>query len=325
MALPVHYFHPPAPEYLEYMLPKLLPEIHISTDDESSIPGETQILIAGRPKREMLLSAPGLRTLIIPWAGIPAETRQLMLDYPDIRVHNLHHNAGPAAELALGLLLAAAKFILPFDRSLRSDDWRPRYRPTPAFMLEGKTALILGYGSIGRRIAAYCRGLGMRVLATRRRLDVKNVTEDEIHPQSALPRLLPKANVLLICLPLTSETEGLIGKDELNLLPDDAVLVNVGRGPIVEEKALYQALRDGRLHGAGLDVWYNYPPDEDSWPATAPANFPFHELDNVVMSPHRAGFTKETNYLRMDSMATMLNKAARGESLPNQVDIQAGY
>ena len=325
MTLNVHYFHPPAQEVLAYLNPKLLPEIRFSADANPTVPGDTQILIAGRPKREQLQDCPKIIKLIIPWAGIPAETRQLMLDYPDIDVHNLHHNAAQVAELVLALLLASAKFIIPLDRSLRSNDWRPRYRPSPALLLKGKTALILGYGAIGRQVADHCRQLGMRVLAIKRRLTAETEFVDEIHPPAALHLLLPQTNALIICLPHTPETDGLIGKDELNLLPNEAVLVNVGRGPIVAEAALYQALRDGRLYAAGLDVWYNYPADEESRADTAPANYPFHELDNVVMSPHRAGATKESNYLRMDSLASMLNKAARGEPVPNRVDVEVGY
>ncbi|MGD2047949.1 MAG: NAD(P)-dependent oxidoreductase [Chloroflexota bacterium] len=325
MALNVYYLHPPAQEFLAYLEPRLSPEIKFSAGEDQTVPVNSQILIAGRPKREQLLELPKLEKLIIPWAGIPPDTRQLMLDFPDIAVHNLHHNAAPVAEMVLALLLAAAKFIVPMDRSLRANDWRPRYWPTPALLLKDKTALILGYGAIGRRVAGLCQQLGMRVLAIKRRPTAETGPADEIHPPADLHQLLPQTDALLICLPHTPETDGLIGQDELELLPDKAVLVNVGRGSIVVEGALYQALRDGRLYAAGLDVWYNYPDDEESRADTAPANYPFHELDNVVMSPHRGGSTTESNFLRMESLACLLNKAARGEPFPNRVDIEVGY
>jgi phosphoglycerate dehydrogenase-like enzyme len=325
MALKVYYLHPPDQEFLAYLEPKLSPEIKFLAGENQTIPVDTQILIAGRPKREQLQDRPKLKKLIVPWAGIPPETRQLMLDYPEIEVHNLHHNATPVAEMVLALLLSAAKFIVPMDRALRANDWRPRYRPSPALLLKGKTALILGYGAIGRQVAGLCRQLGMRVLAIKRQTATQAGLADEIHPSADLHRLLPQANALLICLPHTPETDGLIGQDELDLLPDQSVLVNVGRGSIVAEGALYQALRDGRLYAAGLDVWYNYPADEDSRADTAPANYPFHELDNVVMSPHRAGSTTETKFLRMDDLASLLNKAVQGETVPNRVDVEVGY
>ena len=126
---------------------------------------------------------------------------------------------------------------------------------------------------------------------------------------------------------LMDETRGLIGETELALMSDSAILVNVGRGPVVDESALYLALRDGTLHAAGLDVWYNYPTDEPGRSATRPSEYPFHELDNVVMSPHRAGapHTPETESLRMRALADLLNAAARGEPIPNRVDLVLGY
>jgi phosphoglycerate dehydrogenase-like enzyme len=109
------------------------------------------------------------------------------------------------------------------------------------------------------------------------------------------------------------------------LLPPGAILVNIGRGKIVAEGALFEALRDGRLHGAGLDVWYNYPADVNGRACTLPANFPFHELDNVVMSPHRGGQTLDSDRLRMAHLAQLLNCAARGEVMPNQLALDRGY
>ena len=111
------------------------------------------------------------------------------------------------------------------------------------------------------------------------------------------------------------------------LMPERAILVNVGRGPVVNEPALYHALRDGTLHAAGLDVWYNYPNDEPGRTSTNPSEYPFCELDNVVMSPHRAGApnTSETESLRVRALAELLNAAARREPIPNRVDLDLGY
>ena len=104
-----------------------------------------------------------------------------------------------------------------------------------------------------------------------------------------------------------------------------AALDNVGRGPVVDEAALYRALRDGRLDAAGLDVWYNYPADKASRSTTQPSDYPFHDLDNVVMSPHRGGYSTERIERRMAHLARLLNLAARGEPMPNRVDVWEGY
>jgi phosphoglycerate dehydrogenase-like enzyme len=251
-----------------------------------------------------------------------------MLEFQHVTVHNLHHNALPVAEQAIALLLAAAKFVVPMDRSLRSGDWRPRYDPNPSLLLADRTALVLGYGAIGQRVARLCQGLGMTVKAVRRQAPTAPGTAPDgiqIADADELHDLLPLAHVLIVCLPHTPETTGIIGALELSLLPPDAVLVNVGRGPTVDEAALYQALRDGTLYAAGLDVWYSYPADEAARSCTAPSSYPFHELDNVVMSPHRAGGSTGTERLRVIHLARLLNAAVRGEPIPNKVDLLAGY
>ena len=325
MDLSVHLLRPPGPDHLAHLRAKLHPDIRLTLGPGLPSPAEYHVLVAGRPRREHITASPGLRALVIPWAGLPGETRELMLDFPHVAVHNLHHNAAAAAEMAVTLMLAAAKRILPIDRVFRVHDWTPRYRHDPVALLEGQTALILGYGAIGRRVARACRGLGMQVVAIRRRASTSPDVPDEVYPPDALHRLLPRADALIVCLPHTPETNGFIGEEELALLPPGAVLVNVGRGPVVDEAALYHALRDGALYAAGLDVWYNYPADEAARLHTPPSAYPFHELDNVVMSPHRAGYSAETQGLRMMRLAALLNAAARGEPMPNRVDVQAGY
>jgi phosphoglycerate dehydrogenase-like enzyme len=290
----------------------------------SDIPGDTSIIIGGRPTREQLAACPDLRALIVPWAGVPENTRELLRDFPQVTLHNLHHNAAATAEMALALLLSAAKFIVPLDQKLRANDWSPRYAPSRSLGLEGKTALIIGYGQIGQRVGRVCHALGMNVIATRRNR-VEQDTFAEVHPTSDLPQLLPRAEAIIITAPLTPETRGLIGERELGALPRGAVLVNVGRGAIVDEGALYHALKNGQLTAAGIDVWYNYPTDEASQGNTPPSQYPFGELDNVVLSPHRGGDDKDIDVARMRDLAELLNAAARGEEMANRVDVDAGY
>jgi phosphoglycerate dehydrogenase-like enzyme len=290
----------------------------------SDIPGDTNILIGGRPTSQQLTACPFLQALIVPWAGVPENTRELLRDFPHVTLHNLHHNAAATAEMALALLFAAAKFIVPLDQKLRANDWSPRYAPARSLGLEGKTALIIGYGQIGQRVGRVCHALGMNVIATRRnRVEADALAE--VHPTSDLPQLLPRAQFVIITAPLTPETKGLIGERELAALPRGAVLVNVGRGAIVDEGALYHALKHGALTAAGLDVWYNYPKDEASQANTPPAQYPFGELDNVVLSPHRGGDDFGIDVARMRDLAELLNAAARGDEMANRVSLEAGY
>lgn len=324
MTLHIHLAYAPDDESLRTLRAALPESIRLSCGPAQPTPADYHVLVAGRPSRAMLTASANLHTLIIPFAGLPAVTRTLMLEYPHIAVHNLHHNAAPTAEMAVALLLAAARLLIPADRALRQHDWRSRYDPLPMLLLAGKTALILGYGTIGMRVGEVCRTLGMRVVGTRRSL---TAPQGDMYPASALHQLLPQAHALILTLPATDETEGLIGARELHLLPPGAVLVNVGRADVVDQAALYDALRSGHLHGAGLDVWYNYPPDEAARQHTPPADAPFHTLDNVVMSPHRggAGGSPDVEQLRMAALADLLVRAARGDALPHRVDLQAGY
>jgi phosphoglycerate dehydrogenase-like enzyme len=140
-----------------------------------------------------------------------------------------------------------------------------------------------------------------------------------------LKDLLPRAEILILALPLTPDTEGLISKKELDLLPSNAILINISRAVIVDQEALYIALKEKRIYGAGLDVWYNYPRTVEDRSKTSPASYPFHELDNVVMSPHRGGKVDATETMRVEGVAELLNAAAAGKPIPNPVDLKSGY
>jgi phosphoglycerate dehydrogenase-like enzyme len=167
----------------------------------------------------------------------------------------------------------------------------------------------------------------MKVLAIRRNPETPLPAglAADVFGSNRLHDLLPRADVLIVTLPLNASTRGLIGPRELALLPLHALLVNIGRGDVVDEGALYEALHSRRLAGAGIDVWYRYPENEDDRAATFPSNYPLHELDNVVMSPHRGGAVIEREGQRMRALAELLNAAARGEPIPNKVDLELGY
>lgn len=284
-----------------------------------------EVLVAGRPD-ETLLACSSLEALVIPFAGLPEITAERLEARSELPVYNLHHNASASAELALGLLLACAKRLVPIDQRFREGDWSDRGRHEQALCLEERRALVLGYGAIGRRVVRACEGLGLRVDALAR--TPRLVEGRQIHGQEALTRLLPGAEVLIICLPATPDTRGRIGAAELALLPKGALLVNVGRGPIVDEAALYAALASGHLFGAGLDVWWRYPEEEarkDPASRLSPAEHPFHELESVVLSPHRAGHVEDTELRRARDLAELLRTLARGETPASRVRIREGY
>ncbi len=268
-----------------------------------------RVLVAGRPSAQLLAASDQLRALVVPHAGVPAATREALAARPDIAVHTLHHNAGPTAELALALLLAAAKSLVPADRAMRTGSWVARFRPPdPTLLLDGRGALVLGYGAVGRRVARTLTALGMHVRATRR--SATAVTRDgdvEVHPAAALRTLLPDTVALVIAVPSAPDTRGLIGATDLALLPRPAVVVNVARADIVDEDALYDALRGSGL-AAGLDVWWTEAQQLADAEGVIASRHPFQELENVVLSPHRAGgfALPEVQALQRQHLAALL-------------------
>jgi len=320
----VHFLHDLTPVERATLDRLLAPDIRLTTGNDESGAATVDLLVGANPAPAWLAS-PTLRAVIIPWAGVPEKTVATLREHPHLALHNIHYNAQQTAEMAVALLFAASKLIVPLDQKLRQGDWTPRYEPNRAFLLHGKTALILGYGSIGQAIGRMLKGIGMTVLGTVRSRAHQSAYADEIHLQTALPTLLPRADILMIALPLTEETHGLLGEKELALLPDDALLINVGRGPIVDEGALYNALKSGKLGAAGLDVWWNYPKGEETRINTPPSNFPLPELDNVVFSPHRGGAVRERDETWATALAEMINVFTRGEEMSNRVNLEIGY
>jgi phosphoglycerate dehydrogenase-like enzyme len=242
-----------------------------------------------------------------------------------LNIYNLHHNAAPVAEMAVALMLAAARRIPSLDRELRKHNWEPRYQNhDQSFLLAGRRVLVLGYGHVGRHVGQLCRALGMQVVGIKR-TPIKDEGEIEVHSIESLPSQLQTTQVLVICVPLTIQTRGLIDAEMLARLPPEAILVNVARGEVIDEKALYQVLVDGTIAAAGLDVWFNYPTEADERSATPPSAYPFEQLENVVLTPHVAGKVATTEQMRMEHLATLLNQLAEGRQPAGVVDIARGY
>jgi len=302
--------------------------ITVTTGED--IPDDFHVIVAGRPSDEQLQASSHLHTLLIPFAGLPAETSERMVNYPDVAIYNLHHNNITTGQMALALLLACARQLIPAHNQFRQHDWSSRYLPLEQIMLYQKTALILGYGSIGQYIAPVLTALGLDVIGIRR---TQADPDNGIYTLDSLHDLLPKADVLMVTLPATDETTGLLGAHEFDLLPDKAIVVNVGRGAVIQQEAFYNALKSGKLHAGASDVWYDYPmgiqdpPFDEDITNHPPADMPFHELDNMIMSPHRGGAfgNADVERMRYARIAELMNRLARGESLPNRVDLSQGY
>jgi phosphoglycerate dehydrogenase-like enzyme len=218
------------------------------------------------------------------------------------------------AEFAVGAVLFFAK---DFRRLVR-DQLRGAWEPFEPDDVAGRTLGIVGYGDIGRAVAERSRPLGMRILGLRRRPDRSrdDPLVDEMLPQEALLDLMRRADHVVLALPLTRESRGLVGAAALGAMKPTAVLINVGRGPVVDEAALVSALEAKRIRGAALDVFETEP---------LPPRHPFYQLDNVLLSPHCADNTPGWMDAAMRCFLRNLDRFRSGLPLENVVDKARGY
>jgi phosphoglycerate dehydrogenase-like enzyme len=222
-------------------------------------------------------------------------------------------NANAVAEHAFALMLALARHVsLARDAQARRH-WRPMIGEIARreFELAGRTMVLVGAGAIGGRIAALARAFAMRVVVVRRDASGPLAGADETLPVARLAEALPRADFLVLAAALTRETEGLIGAGAFAALKPTARLVNVARGKVVDQAALIAALAEGRLAGAGLDVFATEP---------LPAESPLWAMPNVIVTPHSAGETQRYEEGVLDIFLDNLGRLARGETaLVNQV------
>lgn len=215
---------------------------------------------------------------------------------------NTGFNAVAVAEHTLLLMLLCLHQPRAHMEALRSGEWRqPLPLPTPA-QISSKTVGIIGMGAIGARVAQYALSMGAEVVAFMRNQDV---TRSSAHAVQLAPLddLLRRADVVSLHVPLTDETNGMIGAYEFRMMKPGSVLINTSRGKVVDEKALYAALMDGKLAAAGIDVFETEP--------TQPDNLLLH-LDNVYATPHLAGFTIESNDLQIKGTLSNIERFTRG-------------
>ncbi len=299
MALRVHLSGSQEAEFLSCLKAALASDIVLTWGEELPNPAEYDILVCGVPDQKSIEASSNLKYLIIPWAGLPRKTRDLMVNYPHITVHNIHHNAVPVAEIAVTMMMALAKNLAKIDSAMRKHDWSLRYETGVIRLVNSRRALILGYGAVGKQIAVRCLALGMKVAAVGR---TAQGTEEgiELYPSTRLETLLPEADVLFLSLPLTEQTKGMIGERQLALLPEGASLINVSRGRIVDEEALYRILRTGRIT-AGLDVWYNYPGGEMPRSETPPSKYPLPARSSAPGQVLRLEFARCGRNVRPDA------------------------
>jgi phosphoglycerate dehydrogenase-like enzyme len=274
----------------------------------------TEVLVTMALTAEMGRAATPLKLVQVPGAGLDRIDRSTLP--PGAMLANAYGHEAGIAEYVIAAMLALTREFIRLDTALRRGDWQSQWAfgvvPPPVWPeLAGRTVGILGYGRIGHAIAGRARSFGMEICAIRR--DVGRSAGDDLSllggPDS-IDEVLRRSDYVVVSMPATPTTIGRLGRGELGLMKPSAFLINVARAEIVDEDALYDALSRRSIAGAALDVWYRYP--RTAGPA-APATRPFHELPNVLMTPHVSGWTDGMLEARAKLIAENIRRVAVGE------------
>jgi phosphoglycerate dehydrogenase-like enzyme len=264
--------------------------------------------------RNVIARAPKLKWIQVMSAGVDRYLNDEMRKSPVTLTNVSGIHAIPISEFVLQLMLMFSKQA-PLCFQLKQEKQWERLGTTG---LRSKTVGIVGLGHIGREVARLSKAFGMRVVATRRSVGQATSARyvDLLLPSEQLPRLLAESDFVVICVPLTPETDGLIGEEKLRMMKPDAYLINVARGKVVDEEALVKALEEKRIAGAGLDVFATEP---------LPADSKLWELPNVILSPHISGGMEDYLAQATKVFCENLRRYLSGRRLVNVVSKLHGY
>ncbi|HEV8375634.1 MAG TPA: D-2-hydroxyacid dehydrogenase [Candidatus Polarisedimenticolia bacterium] len=311
---------------LDEKYPRLIresfPEVEVVTvrDKEDSLRHlpEAEILYSWSLPEKHFPRARRLRWIHLPSAGVEDALYPALVE-SSIRLSCSRGISSAAlADHALGMILAFSRGLATAIRERGNERLRDTFfegNPMPS-ELDGRVLAILGFGSIGREVARRGRSFGMRIHALKRRAAAQEPLADRLFGPPGWEEFLASADFLVICLPLTPVTAGILDARALSLLKRSAVVVNIARGGLVREDALVQALESGRLAGAALDVYAEEP---------LPPSSPLHRLGNTVLTPHIGGL--HPHYLDRATAIFLVNlgRFLKEEPLLHEVDKQAGY
>jgi len=283
---------------------------------------DADVLLGPFVTKHILENAKNLRLIQVPWTGMDTFNFDAVVGY-DITVCNTHSNADSVAEIGVSLTLDLLKKVSYHDRKMRNGNWNRDQKPLnlKSRMVSSQTICLLGCGNIGYRIAKLFKAFGANVVA------VGGHEADDVvskrYEKADMQKALSVADVAICMLPLTESTKGLIDIEVLRACKPGMLLVNLSRAAVMKEDSVYQALTEGLIDGFASDVWWNAPKrgESESYPST---HNKFWELDNVVMSPHRAGFV-EGCLPHLDEAITNLISLAKNEPLMNVVDVKKHY
>jgi len=280
---------------------------------------EAEVVLGWAVRPENFRSAKRLRWVQVTAAGVGHMLFPEMVESDVVVTNGRGIHAVAMAEHTIGVILAfVRKLHLARDEQHRKR-WTQKelWAGSPAFgELGGRTLGLVGLGSVGEEIAVRARALGLGVIAVRKHPRPGPGPADEQWGPKRLGDLLARADFVVLAAPLTAETRGLIGREQLARMKPEAILINLGRGGLVDEEALIAALGEGRIAGAALDVFREEP---------LPASSPLWEMPQVIVTPHVSGLGPRYWERAMDLFARNLHAWRAGEPLINVVDKRAGY
>lgn len=283
---------------------------------------DADVIVGGEVPLTPWPAVPKLKLYQIPWTGYDFCTAD---DMPlGLPVCNTYEHETAIAEYTLLSMLEWQIGLSRMDRDFRHGGWGQRWTRDYGFHgeIRGKTVGIIGFGHIGREIAKRAKAFGMRVVGIRRRNQPTPQDLDWLGTNDDLDRLLAESDFAVVCCDLNEETRGLIDRARLSNMKSTGVMINVARGEVIDEGALYDALKSKSIGGAVLDVWYNYGdgpegerPESEPWPT----DFPFQNLSNTILSAHESSWTLEQVERRWHFILSNMNRAISGEPLQNVV------
>lgn len=309
---------------------KLVVPPDLSDETLLQLAPEADIIMGWRPSKELLDAAINTKLFINPGAGVQHlipifkevnEKRKLILV-------NGHGNAYFTAQHVVAILLSLMNKVVLHHNWMVEGLWRRGDAHATSTPLRGKKIGLLGYGAVNKHVHTFLSGFDVNFSILRKDWDKQKEplpTPVTKYNFEDLPTFLEEIDILIVAVPLTSVTEGLIQKEELEMLGKNSYLVNIGRGPIIDEESLFEVLREEKIAGAAIDVWYDYQPKEDDEGRKFPSKYPFYLLENVILSPHR-GASPMSDLKRWDEQIKNIIRFVKGKKeFLNEVNLDEGY
>jgi phosphoglycerate dehydrogenase-like enzyme len=328
----------PTQELQEYLLQgcstlrhvKLVFPADTEEDTLQRLAADADIIIGWRPTKALLAAATNLGLFINPGVGVQ-HLIELFRDITRTRpitLVNGHGNTYFTAQHTVALLLACMNKIVPHHNWMLEGAWRKGDADAISTPLRDRIIGLVGYGAVNQKVHHFLKPYAIEFAICKRDWGRYRVTIPDsmkrYTPQN-LDAFFDHVDIVIIAVPLTSMTEGMITAAHLSSLGKEGIVVNVARGPVVVEEALYLALKEHTIAGAALDVWYEYRPEPDEQGRQYPFHYPFNTLDNVVLSPHRAA-SPFNDLKRWDEVIENITRYVQGRSdFLNIVDLTAEY